>query len=363
MPLILIAGASCYLGRAVRYNVSSVYDYKIFPGNELTASGQPFHFEKDLAAGRVPATLSFGRFQNQKLDEFLAANDTLAFLVLKDDRLVDERYFNGHSPTALSMSFSLGKSIHSLLIGIALAEGKIGSLDQPVTDYLPELRDRGFDQLTIRHCLQMTSGIRYKEWDNPFGRHVRLYYGDDIEKEILGFTLKEPPGTRFEYRSGDTMLLALILKRVLAPETITQYLQRKLWTPLGMEGDGLLCTDYAGKLEKVYCCLSARAVDFLKFGRLMLRQGEWDGTRIVPAEWVRQSTRIDESFGSVWYYQIQWWLASKERGDFMAVGHLGQYLYVNPGKNLAVLRLGRSRGDLAFEEWKELFTALAEQVR
>jgi CubicO group peptidase (beta-lactamase class C family) len=258
----------------------------------------------------------------------------------------------------------MAKSFLSVLIGCAIDDGYIGSVEQPVTDFVPELGRNGFAPVKIKHLLQMTSGMDYTESDNPFGIHPRFYYGSNLEERLLRLKLKTAPGKKFVYKSGENQLLGLILSRALKPRTITAYMQERIWEPLGMEYGGLWSIDHQGDgLEKTFCCIAARARDYAKFGRLYLNHGNWNGRQIVARSWVEQSTRIDTTEGSAWDYQYQWWLVSRENGDYMAAGHLGQYVYVNPLKQLIIVRLGKSSGGLRSAGWKELFVSLSARVR
>jgi CubicO group peptidase (beta-lactamase class C family) len=207
----------------------------------------------------------------------------------------------------------------------------------------------------------MTSGVDYAENDNPFGIHTRFYYTDHIEKEVLQLTLHEPSGRRFVYKSGDAFLLTLALQRALGQVTVTEYMERRLWHPLGMEHDGVWSIDHEpGGLEKTGCCLTATALDFAKFGRLYVENGEWNGQRIVSEEWVQSPTTSDLTAGSAWDYQRLWWRISKDRADFLAGGHLGQFLYVNPTDRIIIVRLGKSRGGVGRAEWGQLFVTLSK---
>jgi CubicO group peptidase (beta-lactamase class C family) len=179
----------------------------------------------------------------------------------------------------------------------------------------------------------------------------------NLRKSIAKLTLKELPGIQFDYVSGNTQLLGLILERALKGKNVTQYLQEKLWEPLGMEYSGSWSIDSEKSgLEKTFCCLNARARDFAKIGRLYLQKGNWNGKQIVSEKWVKESTQIEISEGSASYYQYQWWLPSRD-GDFMAHGILGQYIYVNPSKNMVIVRLGSSEGNA---NWESLFMGIAE---
>ncbi|PKO12731.1 MAG: serine hydrolase [Chloroflexi bacterium HGW-Chloroflexi-10] len=350
--------------RMIRYNTSGIDDYKIFPNRQLLASQTPFHFDESSDDSRVPQIITFGEDYEISLDELLKSNDTLAFLIIKEDTILFEKYYEGYTQSSLSFSFSMAKSVLSILIGCAIDDGYIQSVDQPVTDFVPELAKNGYERVTIKHLLQMTSGMDYTENDNPFDIHPRFYYTSNLEKELVKLRLREEPGQQFIYKSGENALLGLILQRALGTKTITEYMQERLWEPLGMEFDGMWSIDHEGDgLEKTWCCVSAAARDFAKLGRLYLNYGNWDGEQILSRNWIEQSTKIDTTEGSAWNYQYQWWLVSRESSAYMAIGHLEQYLYINPEKQLIIVRLGKSGGNLVREEWIDILTFLTKQVR
>ena len=355
---ILIGGCTC--GKILRHRTSGIEDYSIFPYRELKASDMPFEF---TTADSLVAHSAFPAERRAELDQLLEKNDTVAFLVIRKDTLLFENYYHDHADTALSLSFSMAKSFLSILVGCAIDDGYIESVDQPVTDYVPELKTNGFDEVTLKHLLQMTSGMDYTESDNPFGIHPRFYYGENLEEMLLELGLRRSPGKYFEYKSGDNQLLGLILSRALAPVTITEYMQTRIWEPLGMEFGGMWSIDHESVgLEKTFCCLAARARDFAKLGGLYLNDGNWKGEQIVSAEWVRQSTRLDISDGSSWEYQYQWWLPDAYGTDFMAAGHLGQYVYVSPKHKMVLVRLGKSRGNLKSDDWKDFLASIVAEV-
>ncbi|TXT26404.1 MAG: beta-lactamase-like protein with penicillin binding protein transpeptidase domain [Gallionellaceae bacterium] len=363
--LLLLAGWMIVAGpttvyRTLRYNFSGIDDYRIFPQRVMSASAQPFRFAESKA-GNADPHVRFGAKKNVHLSDLLNQTDTTAFLLIKDDRIVTEYYPAGYSRATPSMSFSMAKSFFSILVGCAIADGYFKSIDQPVTDFVPELSARGFSAVTLKHLLQMTSGMDYPEPGVPLGLHDRFYYTDHLEQETLKLELKEPPGTRFEYKSGDVFLLTLALERALDGKSISVYMQERLWQPLGMEHDGIWSIDHAPDgLEKTGCCLAATARDFAKFGRLYLNQGKWEGKQIVPADWVKAANQVDLSIGSIWNYQRLWWRVAPDRPDFMANGHLGQFLYINPATNTAIVRLGKSMGSLSRDEWAQVFISLSE---
>lgn len=343
---------SCQLGRFVFYNFADIKDHKKFQSRPLTADTSTFNFQL-TNTGKFPKELN-----NVSFDTYLEDNKTVAFLIIKNDTIQYEKYFKGYDKESIVPSFSMAKSVTSILIGCAIDEGLIKSVDEPITNYIPELIKNGFDKVTIKHLLQMTSGIAFNEsYVNPFGDAASFYYGLNLRKEIGKMKLKTEPGKQFEYVSGNTQLLGLVLELSLKDKTITSYLQEKIWTPLEMEYDASWSIDRKKNgLEKTFCCLNARARDFAKIGRLYKNKGNWNGKQIVSQEWVEESTKLDTSDGSAKFYQYQWWLPTPNE-DFMAVGILGQFVYVNPSKDLIIVRLGKNEGEA---DWWTIFTSLAK---
>lgn len=353
--LIIIASTlliSCQVGRFVFYNFADIKDHKKFQSRPLTADTSPFHFQP-TNKGKFPKHLNDIPF-----DKYLEENKTVAFLIIKNDTIQYEKYFKGYDKESIVPSFSMAKSVTSILIGCAIDEGLIKSVDEPITNYIPELKKNGFDKVTIKHLLQMTSGIKFNEsYVNPFGDAASFYYGLNLRKEIRKMKLKTEPGKKFEYMSGNTQLLGLVLERSLKEKTITSYLQEKIWTPLEMEYDASWSIDRKKNgLEKTFCCLNARARDFAKIGRLYMNKGIWNGKQIVSQKWVEESTKLDTSEGSASFYQYQWWLPTPNE-DFMAEGILGQFVYVNPAKDLIIVRLGKNEGKA---NWWTIFKSLAK---
>lgn len=375
--LLMLAGAiiqgpvTTY--RVLRYGDSTIEDYKLFPARRLTASKSPFPLADEPARNLGP--LQVGGLGSIDLEPFLEQTGSIAFLVVRGDTVVSERYFSGHGPAAISQAFSASKSVLSILVGAALQDGIIRSVDQSVTDYVPELSGRGFDDVSILDLLHMKSGMDYVENDNPFGIHVRFNYTPRLEDEILALRHSGGRPDRFIYKSGDSALLALILKRALGGKTITQYTQERLWDPLGMGHDGLWSLDREEGMERTWCCLSATARDFAKFGMLYRDGGVWRGVQVVPRSWVDASVRhggySDEEWrrsgeaAAFWNYGYQWWLADRERGDYIALGKDGQYIYVDPASDTVIVRLGYRLGEhdrtgLEHADWVALFQAVAE---
>ena len=354
--IISIVFTSCKLGRFVVYNFADIKDYKKFPSRTLTSNEAKFKFNS-TSKGKYPDTLKLGN-KSVAFDKVLEDNKTVAFLIIKNDTIQYEKYFKGYNQESIIPSFSMAKSVTSILIGCAIDEGLIKSIDEPIINYIPELKKNGFEKVTIKHLLQMTSALKFSEsYINPFGEAASFYYGRNLKREISKLKLKGTPGEKTEYVSGNTQLLGLVLERALKGKTITEYFQEKLWTPLEMEYDGSWSIDKKKNgTEKTFCCINARARDFAKIGRLYLNKGNWNGKQIVSKKWVEESTKVDSTEGSVDEYQYQWWLPSND-GDFMAEGILGQFIYVNPSKDIVIVRMGKNYGKI---NWSDLFSLLSK---
>lgn len=357
LVIVSLLLTSCKVGRFVVYNFADIKDHEKFPSRPLVSNATKFNFHSTEKGQYPKAIKASNKRDSVTLDMILEENKTVAFLIIKNDTIQYEKYFNGYNQESIIPSFSMAKSITSILIGCAIDEGLITSVDEPITTYIPELKKNGFEKVTVKHLLQMTSALDFSEsYFNPFGEAASFYYGTNLKHEVSKLKLKGEPGQQFEYVSGNTQLLGFVLERALKTKPVTQYLQEKLWTSLEMEYDASWSIDHEKQgTEKIFCCINARARDFAKIGRLYLNKGNWNGRQIVSEKWVTESTKVDTTAGSADYYQYQWWLPSKS-GDFNAEGILGQYIYVNPSKNVVIVRMGKNSGNV---NWTEFFIALA----
>jgi CubicO group peptidase (beta-lactamase class C family) len=339
-----------------------VGDQYRFPARPIRAGARA----SPLPAG-VEANLAVSG-EGKRLDEFLRETDTLAFLVVHEDRLVLERYFGGATREGLQTSFSAAKSFVSTLVGIALDAGLIGSVDDRVTEYLPELaaRDPRFRQITLRDLLTMSSGIRYREggfpW--PFGDDTYTYYGVDLREVALNRTrIAQPPGIAWQYNNYHPLLLGLVLERTTGA-SVSEFMARRLWQPLGAEADATwnLDSERSG-FEKMESGLNARAVDYARFGLLFLHDGEWNGRRIVSKHWVLEATGAGKPTDQAYYhgYRYFWWLDLDRPGRFYALGKYGQYIYVAPDADAVVVRLGRDWG-VDNVKWLSTLRQVADQL-
>ena len=366
-----------YVNRVLRVGDADVYDYQKFSERVLEASDSPFEFSLDLDEDRIRTQLE-AVSGIEDFDSFLAKNRTQAFIVIQNDNILYEQYFNGASRDSIVTSFSIAKSFTSALIGIAISEGYIKSVDDPITNYLPELaeRDPAFKNITIRNLLMMSSGIKYEEFPFVSGDDVKTYYYPNLRQLALEDThVVGSPGVEFLYNNYHPLLLGLILERATGTSA-TDYLQEKIWDPVGVQYPGSWSLDENG-FEKMESGINARAVDFAKFGRLFLHNGNWNGIQVVPAEWVAESTQADTSidYASYYYddfifadgqgyYKYMWWGIQRDEQnyDFMALGNLGQYIYISPQKNLIILRFGESFGKFGGSQgWVDMFYGFVGQ--
>lgn len=362
-----------YVKRVLLWRGSDVGDYlHNFPRRELTASPEPFHFETTLDPDRVREAFQ-SALGTQDLDTFLSENATQALIVVRDDRVIYESYLNGWQRDSMLTSFSVAKSFTSTLVGIALEEGYIGSVDDPITRYLPELleRDARFERITIRDLLTMSSGLEFKasRWglfngDDP----LTTYYPDQRQISLTNTHIVDPPSRYFLYNKYHPQLLGMILERTTG-QSVTEWTQTRLWDPLGMEFDGAWCLDSTESgFEKMEAGLNARAIDYAKLGRLFLNEGRWNGERVVPAEWVALASGADPTgrataFADDEYYAYMWWgyPRNQDSPDFTAEGDHGQYIYVSPAHQIIIVRNGTEYG-LESREWIEAFGRVAEEL-
>jgi CubicO group peptidase (beta-lactamase class C family) len=350
------------IARAMWWTEADVGDQFRFPARTIPAGDEvgplPTGPEIDPSA---PAAGGTGGF-----DAFLGETGTLAFVVVDDDHLVYERYFGGAGRLSRQTSFSVAKSFLSTLVGIAIDEGRIDGVDDPVTKYVPELadRDRRFEEITLEDLLTMSSGLRYEEQGLPlpWGDDINTYYGTNLRELALEDTeIEGPPSTTWHYNNYNPLLLGLVLKRATGM-SVSEYMSTRLWRPLGAEVDATWSLDSESSgFEKMESGLNAAPIDYARFGELFLHGGEWNGTRIVSEEWVRAATGSDVSTDPFANYQYFWWVDVARPGRFYALGNFGQYIYVAPDAGAVIVRNGRDWG-VDNDTWVDVMRDLADQL-
>jgi CubicO group peptidase (beta-lactamase class C family) len=310
-----------------------------------------FPYHEVLNASPQPWPVS-SRFNQSVIADNLMADfvkyQTVGYLVVQNDSLLHEQYWEGFDEHSVVNSFSMAKSINSILIGIALKEGLIKSLDEPVSNYLPEFREGGRMGITIRHLLTMSSGIDFKEeYASPFAWPAEAYYGKDVNALTIVGKVAEEPGKNWYYKGGDSQLLGMILKKVTG-KPVAEYASEKLWKPLGAEEKAFWSTDEQG-MEKVSCCFYTTARDYAKLARLYLNMGYANGLQIVDSAYVKESiTAADladiDTGKKIDNYGYQWWLMNyQNHAIFYMRGIRGQYVFAIPDLNMIVVRLGHKR--------------------
>jgi CubicO group peptidase (beta-lactamase class C family) len=344
--------------RLLRHGPATVDDFRLYPARYLRPSEQPAPFPSAASGAAPPSDLPAPDGGLATVEAILRQSRTRAFLVIKADRVVFEHYAAGRGPAEPSQYFSVTKSILSTLVGMAVDDGLIGSIEQPVTDFVPELAARGFARVTLRQLLDMVVPLDYEENENPFGLHVLMNYTSRLEALILGFRLRDGNAAGFRYQSGASALLSLALRRAIAPLTLTEYAQRRLWTPLGMEDGAVWTLDRADGMEKAWCCLAGTARDLAKLGRLYLSRGRI-GERMLLAEGWIEASAPGAPPGAARPYALGWWPAGRDGASFTAAGKDGQFLFVAPAHQAIIVRLGEKHGYSTTGGWTQLFAALA----
>lgn len=311
-------------------------DYQYFDNVPLPPSKQPqpWPIHKKYNTAQLP----------EELENKNAEWGTVAYLIIKNDSLYFEKYYDGYGVDSKSNSFSMAKSYVAALLGKAIQEGYIKSMDQPVLDFIPELKGEYASQVTVGDLASMASGQRWDEsYYSPTSVTTAAYFVEDLGQLILDQPIDEQPGTSFIYKSGTTQLLAMVITKATG-KTLTQYLYESFWDPMGSEHESNWQVDSAENgLEKAYCCIASNARDFARLGKLYKDFGKWNGKRLLDSTFVAHSLKA--RFEKSPQYGYSWWLKEyKNYNTFMMRGHLGQYVIVFPEENMILIRLGHSKG-------------------
>lgn len=316
-------------------------NYRFFENRVVEATNpQPWEYHEE-----------FNTYSLSPEDSTLLADyKTTSFLVIQKGKVLFEQYWEDGSDTMWSNSFSMAKSIVSMLIGEALEDGLIRSVDDKASDYLPDLKGTDKEAITIKHLLQMTAGIGFDEhYGDPFGFMAKANYGDQMYDKTLSYPKIYEPGTRWEYLGGCTLLLSYIVQEVTG-KTCTEFAQEKFWGPLGAEHDALWTYDPSSERERAFCCFYSNAKDFARFGQLFLCDGNWKGEQLITPQWVEDSWTPclvpDVTGEAVDHYGYQWWLNKHQGIDVKCMrGLKGQYVIVIPEREAVLVRLGHLRSD------------------
>lgn len=315
-------------------------------------------------------------------DDYFERSRTTGFIVLKNGTIVFQHYGYGANERSLIATASIAKSFVSTLVGLAIGDGLIGSVNDPISDYLQELKGTGYDGVPIKALLQMSSGTNWLEDYSASVSDFVHMWDESVQRNVTPITdfvrIAKPqvePFSRWRYSAGDSIALGWLVSRVTG-RTLSEYLSEKIWAPLGMEADANWVVDgpRATASEVAFCCLSATLRDYARFGLLLAQDGVWNGQRLLPEGWVRQATTPEGPQvqpGKLYPgydvgYQYQWWTFPGPDHAFTARGVNGQFLYVNPGQNLVIVVTSAWP-----EYWNEIteshtytvFTAFADRLR
>lgn len=268
---------------------------------------------------------------------------TVAYLIIKNDSIWHESYYDGYGKNSHSNSFSVAKSIVSAAMFKAIEQGKIKSLDQKVGDYFPEFNKGLAAQLTVGDLSSMATGLDWDEkYSSAFSITTRAYFGDHLEKTMLDVAVVKTPGKEFDYVSGATQLLAMVIVKATG-QHLSDYVSDNFWKPMGAENNAYWQTDHEGGIEKAYCCFASNARDFARFGKLFLHNGDWNGKQLLTAADVQKMTT--PRFPSFPQYGYGWWLHNYlGKKMYYMRGHLGQFVIVVPQDNVIIVRLGQTKG-------------------
>ena len=342
--------SSLFTGVEQHQNLSRAH--QIFPTSVLTASSTLRPFEV-VDAVDLPTNFDF---QDSAVDvnEFLMRTGTSALLILKDGKICYEKYWLTGGVGVQWMSMSVAKSFISTLIGIAIEQGHINDVNDPVTVYVPQLKGSAYDGVRIKDVLQMSSGARWNEdYSDPNSDVMRsariLAAGGSLDEFTASLTNELEPGTFNRYNSTDTQVLGMLLREATGA-SVTQYMQQVLWGPIGAESDAYWLLD-SENMEMVYAGLNATARDYAKLGELFRLEGQVNGRQLVPSTWVRASTTPDAPHllpgdnplsDFPLGYGYQWWIPD-DSGDFTAIGVYNQFIYVSPDNGLVIVKLSANK--------------------
>ena len=343
--LILITGRS-WMYKAISitylkgYTSSYINDFIYLPANTIKS-------------GKHQEWLTANNYNKAKLPELIKSVneslETVAFMVIINDSIHFEEYWHGYNADTMSNSFSMSKSWISTLIGIAISEGKIKSVNKKVCDFLPDFCEGRNTELTIKNLLTMSSGLNWTEdYYNPIGQAAEAYYGNHLSDMIKNLTVIETPGKVFKYNSSCTQLLTFIVEAATG-ETISKYASKKLWQPMGAKYPALWSTDVEDGDEKGFCCINSNARDFARLGKLYMNQGNWNGLQLLDSSYIVEAISaanlLDEKGNKNTNYGYQFWLAERKGlSIYYARGLWGQYVICIPEKDMIIVRLGRKFG-------------------
>jgi CubicO group peptidase (beta-lactamase class C family) len=315
---------------------------KLFITQSVKKSDESFVFETALKP--LPKKFYY-REKSTSVDEFITRRATTALLVIKNDQITYENYFLGTQPTDKRISWSMAKSFVSILFGMQVDEGKI-NIENTVDFYLPEMKDSGYENVKVKHVLQMSSGVKWDEDYQDFNSDINkmgrvLAIGGSLDEMTTELEGESVPGKEFHYVSMDTHVIGMIVRRV-SGKSLVLLLQENIWQKLDMESNADWIVDSKGAAFALGG-LNVTTRDYARFGRLLVNNGQWEGEQLVSEDWIKAATTANavylESTKDKLGYGYQFWLPTlAEEGEFFCVGVYGQYIYVNQKENIVIVK-------------------------
>ncbi len=310
---------------------------QIVYGTTLRPSTHPLRLSRALIA--LPVTYTYNGVRHT-LDDFLARSLAQGFVVLHGTTIVNERYSLADRSTWFQ-SWSMAKSFTSAAVGIALHEGYFHSIDDPVTRYVPQLKGSGYDNVSLRNLLRMSSGVQWNETTDDIWMQAGVYAGASLKQTVETRVRAVAPGTAFNYTSPNTFVLAWAVSNA-THRPYAQYVQQKIWGPAGMESRAFVESD-SGGAALGYCCYFATDRDYARFGLLYLNRGRASGHQVIPAAWITASSHASAPFNAPSSdtglgYGLGWWVGGGDRGDYTASGLGGQFIYVSPKDDVVIVK-------------------------
>lgn len=332
-----------YARKALIYLTVNIDDLSLFDNRIVaTGVGQPWEAHENFGSLEIPVAWK----------DSIEKYKTVSYLIIKDEKLLFEQYWDEYSPVSYSNSFSAAKTIVGLSILGAIDDGYIENLDQSVCDFIPELDPVVNKDVSIRDVMTMSSGLSWVEsYGGLFNSTTEAYYGKDILGQIYELKLEEEPGKLWKYKSGDPQVLAMIVSNATGM-TLSEYVSKKFWIPMGAENDALWSLDHEDGMEKAYCCFYTNARDFARFGQLLINKGSWKGKQLVSQSLVEElltpATHLkDENGKDINFYGFQTWIVQYKGHDVKYMrGILGQYVFAIPDLNMVIVRQGHQRSPI-----------------
>jgi len=307
-----------------------VFEGRIVPG------GNEVH---ELPQGFPISAFCDGGKKEREFEEFLTEQKVAGLLILQDGMIRLERYALGFSEAGRWTSQSVAKSVTSTLVGAAIKDGYINSVDDYVTDYIPDLKGSAYEKVTVHHLLTMTTGVQWKESYTDPNSDLTRFFTDPVEPGIdqtVSYMRRLPaeaePGTKWVYKTGETHLLGVLVSSATG-QTLSDYLSSKIWAPYGMEQKATWILNRTNQ-ELAGCCLQMTLRDFARFGQFVLEGGRINGESIVPDNWFQTATHTQIPLWGGWGYGYQWWTMND--GTFRALGIHGQMIHIDPARRLVI---------------------------